>query len=306
MALGGTRRLYALRYVTPIASELIRKLAVDQPADLNGYVIGFLTDYVAKEAAANAATATEAAAAQASDPASAVEIRNLNILVLGLDGAGKSTLLATLQGDKDPSIMSTTGFRPVQMVMEGGVKVRFYDVGGGPKIRDIWSSYYHDVHGVIYVLDGAENSRWQEGLELLRLTVRHPYLAAKPLLVLVNKQDAAEARSPGEVRREIGPIQQDEGGRGVMAVVHGCIAHTPHNEDVVDPRIDVSLQGLFDRIRTEYAEIEARVQRDTDEVRLLSRSGAAFGVAERRLLWRRWGRRTRGRRPQRTVTYSRA
>lgn len=69
--------------------------------------------------------------------------------------------------------MPTTGFRPVQMALEGGTRVRFYDIGGGPKIRGIWSSYYHDVHAVVWVVDAADQAKWEEGLELLHTCLAH-------------------------------------------------------------------------------------------------------------------------------------
>lgn len=49
------------------------------------------------------------------------------------------------------------------MAMDGGTRVKFYDLGGAADPRKIWSNYYHDVHGVIFVVDAAEESRWKVG-----------------------------------------------------------------------------------------------------------------------------------------------
>jgi len=43
------------------------------------------------------------------------------------------------------------GFRPVQMMLDESVKVKFYDIGGSKKIRDIWDQYYHDVQKNIII-----------------------------------------------------------------------------------------------------------------------------------------------------------
>ncbi|CAM9607139.1 unnamed protein product [Choristocarpus tenellus] len=45
------------------------------------------------------------------------------ILLLGIDGAGKSTLLGTLQGDPDPQVRPSVGFKPVTMMLSDKLKV---------------------------------------------------------------------------------------------------------------------------------------------------------------------------------------
>jgi ADP-ribosylation factor-like protein 13B len=267
-------RLYAIRYVTPLLSELINKLAVEQPVELDQFIIDYLNGYIQRQAALAAAepsaapqdeaecardldappaAATGSARAEGARKARSTP-RSMNILLLGMDNAGKSTLLATLQGDKSPNVMATTGFRPVTMQMDGGMKVKFYDLGGGQKIRNIWSNYYHDVHGVVYVLDSAEAERWPEGLALLQATRRHRYLAGKPFLILANKQDQPGARPPDHLRTELGG-----GGDDGEVLVHGTVAHAGCNGDTVDPRIEVSLEWLFDHVKAAYETLDGNV-----------------------------------------------
>lgn len=45
------------------------------------------------------------------------------ILLLGLDGSGKSTLLGTLQGEQDPRVRPSVGFKPVSMMLSDELKV---------------------------------------------------------------------------------------------------------------------------------------------------------------------------------------
>lgn len=45
------------------------------------------------------------------------------ILLLGLDGAGKTTLLGTLQGEQDPRVRPSVGFKPVTMMLSDKLKV---------------------------------------------------------------------------------------------------------------------------------------------------------------------------------------
>ena len=46
------------------------------------------------------------------------------ILLLGLDGSGKTTLLGTLQGEKNPRVRPSVGFKPVTMMLGEDLKVR--------------------------------------------------------------------------------------------------------------------------------------------------------------------------------------
>lgn len=46
------------------------------------------------------------------------------ILLLGIDGAGKTTLLRTLQGEHNPRVRPSVGFKPVTMMLSDHLKVR--------------------------------------------------------------------------------------------------------------------------------------------------------------------------------------
>lgn len=58
-------------------------------------------------------------------------------------------------------------------------QVKFYDLGGGKKIRSIWDKYYHDAHGLAYVVDGADGGCWEESKELFLAATSHKYLRGK-------------------------------------------------------------------------------------------------------------------------------
>lgn len=66
------------------------------------------------------------------------------ILIIGIDGAGKTTLLSTLQGDLDKEHVPSSGFTSAKFQTETG-SAAFYDLGGGPAFRNVWTEYYSDV-----------------------------------------------------------------------------------------------------------------------------------------------------------------
>lgn len=59
------------------------------------------------------------------------------------------------------------------------MQVKFYDLGGGKNIRGIWDKYYHDAHGLLYVVDGADGDRWGQSRDLFLAATSHKYLRGK-------------------------------------------------------------------------------------------------------------------------------
>lgn len=152
-------------------------------------------------------------------------VYTINIAVLGVSKSGKTTFLNTLQGKFDPRVKSTIGFRPVKYnksvvndTEEDKFNVTFYDIGGGKNIRGIWNQYYHDISGVIYLVDSSiEEAEGEEGtasdgslnetLNVCEETLSHPLVAGKPLLILLNKQSSEKAKNT-EYWQNILPIPE--------------------------------------------------------------------------------------------------
>ena len=71
-------------------------------------------------------------------------------------------------------------------------KFIFWDVGGQPVLRKIWEKYYSQCNGVVFVVDGANESRLDEVKSVLNklYSERFPTeLVDLPLLFLINKSD---------------------------------------------------------------------------------------------------------------------
>ena len=106
----------------------------------------------------------------------------LTLLVIGLDNSGKSTLMGALANDVDPFVTPTVGASPTRKTMKG-LNLEFFDVGGGGSIRGIWPSYFAQVHGIIYVVDAADEARLEESATVLKGSLEHKMVQGKPLLV---------------------------------------------------------------------------------------------------------------------------
>ena len=217
-----------------------------------------------KQIAMDAEAAAAAAAAAAAPPpeeAPKQYPKRMTMLVVGIDNSGKSTFLKTICGDEDPKTAPTVGFNPVSLNL-GGSNVSFYDIGGGAKIRDIWDSYYHDVHGVIYMVDSTSSDmKYAEACKVAKETLGHSYIQGKPLLFVCNKIDAAAARDVEEVKEDINVFEPPGG--NVKCV--GLNAHPMKTKDKqIDERIDPALEWLFDTVAADFENIKKRVESDCE------------------------------------------
>jgi small GTP-binding protein len=121
-------------------------------------------------------------------------IKNIQISILGSSGGGKTSIVNALQGRFDMKVKPSLGFKPTTMMLGENINVKFYDLGGGLKIRAIWGEYYHDVHAVIYVFDSSlKEEELEESIALFQSTISHPLLVNKPVLIVANKQDKQHA-----------------------------------------------------------------------------------------------------------------
>ena len=70
-----------------------------------------------------------------------------------------------------------------------GVVAICWDVGGQLNLRQLWSNYFNEVDGIVYIVDSCDPSRLNEAREALNTALTHDSLADKPLLILANKHD---------------------------------------------------------------------------------------------------------------------
>ena len=83
------------------------------------------------------------------------------ILVLGLDNAGKTTILKKLSKESIDTIMPTQGFNIKSMVSDG-FKLNMWDIGGQKSIRPYWRNYFDNTDALVYVVDSADQERFDE------------------------------------------------------------------------------------------------------------------------------------------------
>lgn len=88
-------------------------------------------------------------------------INNNFTIIVGLDAAGKTTILYKLKLGEIVTTIPTIGFN-VETVEYKNISFTVWDVGGQNKIRKLWSHYFQNTQGLIFVIDSNDRERIAE------------------------------------------------------------------------------------------------------------------------------------------------
>lgn len=266
-------KLFLATSISPVISKLANRIAVKLPEDTVGFMIEELERMSTEDSLIpdpKSAPEVTAAAAAEGDTTSGHKV--LQIAVLGLGGAGKTSIVNLLQGKYDPKVKPTVGFRPLTMKLDEQTTIKLYDLGGGKKIRDIWDQYYHDVHGIVYVIDATESTdSASENVKVFQETLSNPFLKGKPLLIFANKQDrVGEAKSAAQWQ-EVLPIPEEYQDKLFIAESSAFVPENIAEDEAVrnafqpDPNLDSAIELLCRTMIGEYPTLAKRVTIDCAE-----------------------------------------
>lgn len=102
---------------------------------------------------------------------------------------GKTTILYKLKLDEIKVTIPTIGFNVETISPVQGLSLTIWDVTGAVKIRPLWSRYFENSKGLIFVVDCADRERFDEARNELYNIINHPDMHNVPVEIIANKQD---------------------------------------------------------------------------------------------------------------------
>lgn len=115
--------------------------------------------------------------------------QEMELTILGLQNAGKTTLVNLIStGDFTDDRIPTVGFN-MRRVQKGGVTLKMWDLGGQARFRTMWERYCRGVSAVVFVIDAADEDRFDTARIELQDILSRRALDGIPVLVLANKND---------------------------------------------------------------------------------------------------------------------
>lgn len=271
------QRLYLATQISPVLTKIVNRIATHRPQDVLSFICVELEHLIQSHEDERISNAAGSRGKSVVPQKVHQGPKTMQILVLGNFASGKTSFINAIQGKSDPNVRPTIGFRPTNMML-GNDQVKFYDLGGGAKIRGIWPEYFHDVHGVVYLIDASikEGEAFQDSVKLFRDTLSHPSLANKPLLIIANKQDIPGAMSSNEIGQKFSLNGISMGGVPTYHIAETCtsclVSSSSDGPEVVeqeiDPRVESSIEWIINEIVTNFHVLNERVEADTKEKQL--------------------------------------
>lgn len=145
-----------------------------------------------------------------------------------------------------------------------------FDLGGGAKIRDIWSRYYSEIHGIIFVVDASAKESIADVGPVLRDAIKHDFLCGKPVLVLANKQDCDGAVTGEELRHLLSIDALATMPQACVFRVQECAARLS-NKQRRDPGLDAGMVWLLNAVEGLYSSLAKRMTTEMEKQQEIER-----------------------------------
>jgi ADP-ribosylation factor related protein 1 len=114
---------------------------------------------------------------------------------------------------------------------------------GRKELQSIWTDYFPDCHGILYVIDGSDESRFQESKDVFYKVLQQSELHEVPVLILLNKSDQSQTKQTILETFELEKIQNHdwfiqcisaESGSGLTQALEVLIQYLQKNGRYVD------------------------------------------------------------------------
>lgn len=118
----------------------------------------------------------------------------IKVFLFGIDSAGKTSILNYLKYGQPQQTRPTLAFNLVAINFPG-FDLQVWDAPGQQNLRKIWNNGFNRAKFMIFVLDVADSSRYQETLnEFIKVTT-NPESKDLPIIFLYHKMDMEQAKT---------------------------------------------------------------------------------------------------------------
>jgi ADP-ribosylation factor-like protein 13B len=186
-----------------------------------------------------------------------IPIDEVAISIFGLDNAGKTSFLRALCGDSNFDTVPTVGLGQ-EHFMYDDIKLKVYDLGGNAQFRKVWQRFYAEIWGFIYVVDAADEDRFEESSKTLQEMIAHKMVKGKPFIVVANKQDKQGAIQAAALKMRF------QMGRKVL--FYDAVA-TQVEDGKCHEGVTAAVSALVAQILNSYPSMAKRREKDLDEQR---------------------------------------
>ncbi|MHA1681203.1 MAG: ADP-ribosylation factor-like protein [Promethearchaeota archaeon] len=120
------------------------------------------------------------------------------IFLFGIDKSGKTSLSQAMRtGKYEGDVFPTIDFDIRALFLQyfkDSIEFKVWDAPGQVKYRNAWDEGYKDANLMIFVLDTAEDSRFEEAKETLMAVLEKEETKKIPLIILLHKIDLDKAK----------------------------------------------------------------------------------------------------------------
>lgn len=90
--------------------------------------------------------------------------------------------------------LDPTKHEHTESVKINNVNIKVFDLGGHQAMRKIWRQHFMNIHGIVYIVDSADASRFEESKNEFDQILKSEELQNIPIVILGNKIDKREAQ----------------------------------------------------------------------------------------------------------------
>ncbi len=132
--------------------------------------------------------------------------KKADITICGLDGAGKTTILKYLETGTFQETSPTMGINHDNISLPK-LELNIFDLAGQEDFRGIWKNVNEKSDGIVFVIDRANEMRFEEARNVFRTVIDHQLGDDVTVLILLNKSDKSELIDKSEFIKEFGLIE---------------------------------------------------------------------------------------------------